>query len=388
MPERQTAPPRPPRLVSWLRDGWLIVGITMLFFLLLEFGYRAERAVFRQPAPSPRQVRADSSLHPYAGQAWFPEFERDLKRRRQRFDPYRGFWSRPAATTYINVDSLGRRITVQSPFDSATARRVYLLGGSTMWGFTARDSFTISSLTATALKARGVENVEVVNLAQGAYNSMQEAITLMVELSNGRVPDVAVFLDGYNDIATAANYGEPGHTYGDDGIQQQISLGTRGFWGELVGLGRHSLLVKRLKDAAGLGAPDRVWADPKRFCGPVAVYYHNIRTSVTALGDSYGFPALAFLQPMHAMSNKTPTPWEAALYHAKSIRPCVAAIDSAMAKEAGKTYFSLSTLFDQDTATVFVDVDAHVTEAANAAIAAAIADRVAPLLSDHRSRPR
>ena len=375
-------PERPPRRpLTWLRDGWLIVGITLVFFLALELGYRAEQALFHRPAPTQRQVRADSTLHPYAGQPWFAEFEHDLTRRRLRFDPYRSFWARPVATRYINVDSLGRRVTVQPPFDPATAKRVYMFGGSTMWGFTARDSFTIPSLTAAALKARGVENVEVENLAQGAYNSMQEATTLLVELANGRVPDVAVFLDGYNDMATAGKYGEPGHTYGDEGIQQQISLGTRGFWGELIGLGRHSMLVARLRGAIGLEGTSTAWHDPKSFCGSVAAYYRNVRTSVAALGDGYGFRSLAFLQPSQALTNKPMTTWEKALYQPKNVRPCAASIDSAMADQAGKTYFSLASLFDQDTATVFVDLDAHVTETANAVIAAAIADQIAPLLT-------
>jgi len=191
--------------------------------------------------------------------------------RKNRYDPYRGFWRVPATSRYVNVNSAGQRVTPQPPVNGDHPRRLFMLGGSTMWGFTARDSFTIPALTAVALRERGMTDVEVVNLAQGAYNSTQEATTLLVELAHGHVPDAAVFLDGSNDIATAVKCGTPGHTYGEEATQQQIDLGVRGFWAELIGLGRHAELIQRLQQAVGISrAPVPVRGGPERVCGPVA----------------------------------------------------------------------------------------------------------------------
>ena len=201
---------------------------------------------------------------------------------------------------------------------------------------------------------------------------------------------VAVFLDGYNDIATAVKYGEPGHTYGDEGIQQQIHLGTRGFAQELFGLGRHSVLVQDLKARLGIAAPPpKVRGGPKEVCGQLAGYYLNLTQVIDALARGYGFSAAFFLQPHHSVSRKPKTPWETQLSGStRAVPQCMASIDSALtlhrAGGGATSFMSLAGLFDRDTATVFVDANAHVTEAANRKVAEAIADVVAPRLSGPR----
>lgn len=377
------------RLGGALRDGWLMLGLTLVLFLALEFGYRGVHA-FRAPPDAGTLSAADSALHPYAHADWWGSYQgKDgLLARKNRYDAYRGFWGVPATSRYVNVDSAGRRVTPQPPVTAAHPRRLFMLGGSTMWGYTARDSFTIPALTAVALRGRGITDVEVVNLAQGAFNTTQEATTLVVELARGHVPDAAVFLDGYNDIATSVKYGSVGHTYGEEDTQQQIDLGRRGFWLELVGLGRHAELVQRLQRMVGINRPaNPAPGTPERICGPVAGYYRDVALSVEALGAKWGFPTIYFQQPIHATTRKRLTPWEQKLYKGRALAPCSASIDSAMADQAGRTYFSLSGLFDADTNSVYVDEHAHITEDANRKVAERIADQVAPLFQRPATPP-
>ena len=61
-----------------------------------------------------------------------------------------------------------------------------MLGGSSLWGFGARDDQTIPSLLARRLHDRGVQ-VEVKNLSDLGYVSTQEVIGLLRELQ-GRLP--------------------------------------------------------------------------------------------------------------------------------------------------------------------------------------------------------
>ncbi|HEX4936061.1 MAG TPA: hypothetical protein VFV33_22930 [Gemmatimonadaceae bacterium] len=381
-----TSQPRRPllrlgRLLGALRDVWLMAGITLLLFLALEYGYRGVRGARQLMRGGP--VARDSSLHPYAATDWWGPFtgQDGLAARRNRFDPYRGFWTMPVEAKYVHVDSLGRRVTPQPPVTGHPPRQLFMMGGSTMWGFSARDSFSIPAFTAKALHDRGITDVEVVNLAQQAFNSTQEATTLLVELAHGRIPSAVVFLDGYNDIATAWKYGSPGHTYGEESTQQQIELGTRGFWGELVGLGRHAEVVQRLQSALGMNARGpNVTGGPAQVCGPLAGYYRNIAISTEALGARWGFQTVRFMQPTHQTTRKALTPWERSLQTNKFLVPCTASIDSAMADRLGSSYVPLYGMFDADTATVFVDFAAHVTEEANRRIGERIADVVAPLL--------
>jgi hypothetical protein len=366
------------RLVEFVRDGWLLAGLTLLLFLVLEGVYAAYRA-----ARAPRGADPGAATqHPYAAEPWWPAFQgrEGLAARRNRYDPYRSHWATPVSAPYVNVDSAGRRRTVQH--DLLGGRPVYLLGGSTMWGYTARDSFSIPSLTARELAARGVRDVEIVNLAQAAYNTTQELNTLILELLAGRQPGLAVFLNGYNDVATGWVHGRAGRTYGEESIDEHIRLGTRGFLSELAGLGRHSALVRRLQATAGIvRARPRVRGGPE-VCGEVATYYRRIAHLAEAVGAIHGFPVVYFLQPVHVSSGKRLTPWEAALRRPRALAPCMQAIDSAMADRAGSLFHSLVDAFDGDSATVFVDASAHLTEDANATVARRIAEVIGPRLRE------
>lgn len=363
------------------RDLWLALGIAVMALFGLEALYRA---VTRGATGQAGRV-VDSTQHPYANQAWWGPFQgkAGLESRVSRFDPYRGHWAQPSKAEFVTVDSLGRRVTIQPASWRGAPRKVFLLGGSAMWGVTARDSFSIPSQTAAALEALGVAPVEVVDLAQQAYNSTQELNTLSVELAQGRVPVVAVFFDGYNDIATAWKYGEPGHSYGDEAIDRQIERGTRGFWEEIGGLGRHSTMLNRIGGALGIiTTPPPVRGGAAQICGPVAGYYRRVVTLAEGIAATHRFRIGYFLQPVHVSSQKPPTRWEQSLPKQRSLAACMSSIDSAMVDRRGRTFFSLVDLFDRDTVTVFVDENAHITEAANRKVAERIAATIAPWLAD------
>lgn len=344
-----------------------MVGITILLFLALEGIYRLQAGIRGGPSPA---AERDSTQHPYAGFRWFPELDARVARVDYRLDSYRGHWPAPLTSPYVNIDSAGRRLTISTVQDRATALRVFMLGGSSMWGFAARDSFTIPSLLASQLAQRGIQNVEVVNLAQAGHNATQGATGLLVELAHGNVPHVAVFLDGYNDIATGLRFREPGHTFAEEIAQRRLDLGKRGFWGELAGLGRHSKLVQRLLPSRPREPAAR---DDAAACDAIAQYYRRTHQAVEGMGAAFGVRIVRLLQPHHAATRKRLTPWEQTLGKGEIFGRCYVAIDSVMTHHEGATYFRAYDLFDSDTQTVFVDRDSHITEAANARVAELIA---------------
>lgn len=371
------------RLLAGLRETWLVLGVVLIMFLGLEGVYRAGSSVLdaRPKRGDKPVVPVDSSRHPYAGQAWFPEYRKALDRRHNHFDPYRSNWADPLATRYINVDSTGVRITPQPVPDSSGVWRVVMLGGSLMWGFDARDSLTIPALTATRLAALGIRNVHVVNLGQAAFNATQEAATLMLEVANDRVPDLVVAYDGYPDILTALKYREPGHTYGDDQIAQQLMLGRREFWAELVGLGRHSRFIGRLQEKLRLRAPPaRPVVSDHALCGATGRYLAGVAGQVEAIGRAYKFPVVYVQPPLHATTGKSLSVWERSLPQNRRVRECADSIDAAMTKRGVENYVSLRGVFDADTATRFIDTDGHITETANAIVADRLVAIIAPLL--------
>jgi hypothetical protein len=376
-------------LVQSARDAWLIVGITLLLFLALEGGYRLQSWVRTTGRPS---GVPDSTLHPYAKEPWWPAFQGNdgVQGRKNRFDPYRGYASLPYQRPGITVNQDGIRPTVPPPMDSTTALRVMMLGGSAMWGVTARDSFTIPSLTAKRLRELGFPNVLVENRALPGYNSTQEGTTLLFELAKGARPDVVVTYDGYNDVQTAIKFGAPGRSYNTDGIQSTLDRARSGFWQQLVDLGRFSALVQRLRHVAADDTTSESVAptDIGELCHNTATYYGTMARSMEALGQSYGFTVLFFLQPHDALSHKPFTSWERSLgaspRRVEPFRRCAAAIDSVMQAGRGVTYFPLYDMFDAETTTVFVDQNSHITETANREVAERIAEQVALRLKAKR----
>src|SRR6185369_4951231 len=102
------------------------------------------------------------------------------------------YWRRqPFAGRFINIDERGVRRTWKSANATAAARRVFLFGGSTMWGTGARDDHTIASELARDLEERGFGDVEVTNFGEGGYVSMQDLVLLEDEIRHGSRPAVA-----------------------------------------------------------------------------------------------------------------------------------------------------------------------------------------------------
>lgn len=367
-----------------LRDLWLMIGITLIMFLGLEGLYRAQAAI-RSDRPTQSRKVVDSTLHPYANEAWWGPFQGKEGHgvRDNHFDPYRGHMASPASSRYVNIDSAGRRITPQAPASGSRVRQVYMLGGSTMWGYTARDSFTIPALVAKELHARGVTDVEVVNLAQVGYNTTQDAITLLLELANGRAPAAVVALDGFNDIATATEYGGAGRSYDETALSRLIKRGRRSPWEEVAGLGQNSALIMGLRKKLGLEPSVEAHKPPAdTLCAEVARYYHGIVRATEGMGRASGFPVIHMLQPFHSASHKALTPWEQTLRPQPVYAQCAAAIETEMARDpAGLRFVSLTGVFDDDSTSAFADEFSHVTEAASRRIAARIASELVPLLT-------
>ncbi len=367
-----------------IRDLWLILGISLLLALSLEGLYRAQARI-RNGSPPMRRV-VDSTLHPYAGEAWWGPFQGREGHgvRDNRYDAYRGFAPRPARSLYMNIDSAGRRVTPQAiPIGGGSLLQIVMLGGSTMWGYAARDSFTIPAHLARELRARGRTDVEVVNLAQVGYNSTQDVITLLLEVAHGRVPAAVVTLEGYNDVTTAVEYGGAGHTYSERAAAVLLERGRGPAWAVFRDLGAGSGLIQALRRKLGFKQPPTKGPPPapEVLCSEVAQYFHAIAQASTGIGRSVGFPVLVLLQPFHGTSRKPPSPWEKTFRSQPVYVQCLHAIEAEMARDPGAARFrSLKGIFDSTRTTVFADEYSHLTETANQQVAAWIADELLPLL--------
>jgi hypothetical protein len=379
------------KIVAALRDAWLIVGLTLLLFLSLEVLYRAQGAARRAlrsestPAAAPGPL---APTHPNAGESWWREIHgggNPTSGGGTRYDPFRGWWQLPYSSRYINVDAEGRRVTIQSPPTPGPRRLVYLFGGSVMWGWVVRDSFTIPSQVAARLRGLGYSDVEVVNLSQSMFDLAQNLATLLVELRRGRVPAVAVFLDGNNESAPPYQSGELGRVLNEDRIARRFSRRS-GLGPELVALLRHSALVRRLTDHE----VPRPEANLAALCDTIGGAYSRQLRAIEAIAAAFSFEVVFLWQPLLATTQKPLSEWERGITSGAGWRAmlsrCTAVADSLLADRRGTTFFPLHDLFDRDSTSVFLDDYGHLTERADGIVADYIALRIVERLGPPKQK--
>jgi lysophospholipase L1-like esterase len=375
-----------------LQTGWSILGVTLVLLLLAEIGFRVSFAVRdrlgAEPAPDPRVIAEG-----YGGDPWPRTHFRELEQIEERWQPYAYYRPRPFHGSTVNVDSEGLRKTWQSPpgtGDPIRGKRVKVLtlGGSSLWGFGARDDRTIPSLIGRAVHDRGW-HVELKNLAQIGYVSSQELVALVRALQGGYRPDVVIFYDGVNDTTSAFLESEAGLTTNESNRRREFNL--------LQSPGRlaKSLCAKLMTDSgsyrfaqavrrrfgeetgAARTAPDE--ATLIRLAGDVALHYAaNVRV-VEALGREYGFRPLFFWQPI-VFTKPALTPLERVeaerfAWTERVFRSVYDVIRASSELKADPAFHDLSRIFEGTAGFVFIDY-CHTTESAAEPIAAAIVERL------------
>jgi lysophospholipase L1-like esterase len=376
------------RAFSALGTVWLILGVTFLLLLLLEAGYRILHSTFHpnRRAQATGLTRPD---HPYYGQGWYRQFAegRDAALHdSSRYDAYRGWKLGSVTLPGIHVDSTGRRMTPQSADTSSHPRQVFLLGASTMWGYTGRDSATIPAFVARDLAQRGIRDVAVLNLAISGYNVTQELATLMLELRSGNVPTAVVALDGLNEAGAVLTGAAVGDLQDQEAAERLFIH--RSLLADLIG---HSEFLQWLVRRSATG---RVPVEKAiGACGEVAAYYARVTQQVQALSRAYGFTTYFLHQPTLAASKKPRTSWEQWVDQPQPefnqvTAACGHSIDSLMATRGDSGFVSLQGFFDQDTTSVFVDYWGHLTEKANEVVAARIVELIAPALEKAAKQTR
>lgn len=357
------------KLANVLREVWLLIGITLLWLIGLEVAARvafAARDVWRTGGNA-RLSEWSLGADVYRNQDWAPEYWREEDLTSQNtFADWRSYvyWRRkPYQGKYINIDANGLRKTwnkTASP--SPTQTKIFMFGGSALWGTGARDEFTIPSWVSKKLQDRNVD-VWVTNFGEGGYVSTQEVITLMLELQKGNVPDVVIFYDGVNDVFSAFQQGVAGLPQNE---YHRIESFNQLNW-------RSQILEKLAlyRAARGLVTATRgqiIPRDEARLVDAVLDVYFSNHQIVNALAKQYGFTALFYWQPV-LYTKPTLSAWEKQEMNrygeAEFVRRAYRAFTE---RTKPNNVFDLSNAFDGEAGTVFIDAW-HISEAGNARIA-------------------
>ena len=219
--------------------AWKVLGITLVGLLFLEVGLDIAFWVKDGIVDGRGQGQVDprSRADGYGQAEWVAEYFREyLGSYRTHWEPY-VYWRRvPFEGRYVNIDERGIRRTANAPHPGegiGESTRIFMFGGSTLWGTGARDDYTIPSYVSRELEAQGFR-VEVTNFGEAGYVSTQEVIALLRQLQEGNIPDLVVCYDGANDVYSTYQQGRGGRPQNEFQREREFNLTRRYNYGRLL----------------------------------------------------------------------------------------------------------------------------------------------------------
>jgi hypothetical protein len=319
---------------------------------------------------------------------------------RSAYHPFRGWTVPDFRGTHVNVnDEVRRSYQTSLP---GPAVEVFFFGGSTMMGWFQRDEHTIPSEVVRLAEADGIA-VKALNYGQPAYQNWQEVMLLQELVSGGAVPDVAVFYDGVNELASQFRSGpseDPIHlqsrTIGerlagaaaataDDEEPEPASERLVDAYLEISAIGRayRASPVKQLAErVTGTADTEHPWPDQQerpQERGRAASSLHGRGVALgEALSSGYEFETRWFWQPF--IYTKDAAAGEEDVVGSWGTDPAAwtAASDEARAQLA-EPVVDLSDALDGVAQPVFYDF-VHTNEAGARAVARAMYERLKPTL--------
>jgi lysophospholipase L1-like esterase len=374
------------RCFNLLITTWLIIGSTLLLILFLELACIFYHKITFQPRERNYFKLTDS----YNQTPWIDDYYQEIDASYVTSWKSYVYWRRnPFRGKHINIDQQGIRRTAPSALSDAAALfklRIFMFGGSTMWGEGVRDRYTLPSLMVQELDAHKIK-AEITNFGEVAYVTTQELIDLIFQLERGNIPDMVVFFDGWNDVYSAQLNKAAGLPQNERNRALEFNL-TK-YYPNL----RKVFLEKSL-DQFCLGKTLKSLApSSRRPKGPlqdfaaladdlVKIYLSNLKI-ITALGKAYGFTPVFYWQPV-IYNKKNLTEFEKKYREARLgelYDQTNALISKNKSKFADYHFYNLVDLFSETKGPVYIDY-CHVNEAANQAIASRIAQDLVPLIRE------
>ncbi len=300
---------------KFARDLWLIIGISLLIFVVMDVSFWLAfqvRDKWRSPVPYwGYRVKADTYVDASWVASYWEEFETKLGK--LRWEPYVYARRTPYQGEYINIslDGIRKTYSVTASEGMKPTKRIFMFGGSTMWGSGARDDCTIPSFFVKETKKKGI-NCEAVNFGEHGYVSTQEVIELMLQLQKGNIPDAVIFYDGVNDTFAAFQSHVAGLPHNEFNREKEFNLLERRELKtyaiqyavrQLSTIRFLNGLLKKLENS-----DESNTFQPLEYVRPISnrellvrevveTYLSNV-TLIRALSKSYGFKCIFYWQPL------------------------------------------------------------------------------------------
>lgn len=294
------------------------VGALGVFAILLELSCFAFLSPYRRFHIDPLGPQNSPA---YKGEPWGREFWNEQTsfwaNARSNYLAFHHRGVRKWHGEYINTDDseMGTwRRTIQAMSQGCTkteVRRIWVFGGSTVFGVGTPDAETIPSYLSRELNTDPSACVDVINLGAEGYVTNQEAILLMPQLKAGRQPDIAVFYDGA--VESLVGGFSPGIPTAHSQFETmkakfESPAATRPGCLKLL---YSAQVVELLREI--FGSDDDVTVSDEELAARAHATLENYEANlklVEILAKAYGFKAYFFWQPVLAYGDKPLVPFE------------------------------------------------------------------------------
>jgi lysophospholipase L1-like esterase len=294
--------------ITALNTLLLLIVVELISFALLKIiDLPATKNVISRITGRPNDLIVYyQELSYFTEQNWSPLYWKEFKLAlRKTYSPYVIWRSSAFDGTLLNIDPSGFRHTPAADCVS-DAYKVYVFGGSAIWGWGATDWSTIPALLQSSLQSKLGTPVCVMNYGENAYVSTQGLIHLILLLESGDVPDMVIFYEGVNDILAASQSGMPI-------VHQNLSEISNLFEDHQAPIIRFlqnsnsyqllQIILSQIQISMNSEAP-KFQYDPALLSDQVAEAYLNNYEIVNSLADTYHFDFYFFWQPYILIGNK------------------------------------------------------------------------------------
>jgi lysophospholipase L1-like esterase len=343
-------------------------------------------------APDPRGL---SSY--YLTQNWAPVYWREFRAaQRQRYHPY-VLWRRDAFSGQtINIDGDGVRATPGAVCGPASYK-VFVLGGSTVWGTGSPDWGTLPAHLQNQLRRGNSRPVCVENFGETAYVSTQSVLQLLLELQHGNLPNLVVSYEGSNDVFSAYQSGKAGVHQNLDQLVAVFERGKTTGQNAVGQLMRSMNLFSLTEDLVQKVTPhpegpvkaltyQTLGVDQSSLTASVVSTYLGNYDIMDSLSRKYGFDFRFIWAPYISIGNKPLLPEEQTLAH--DVDPALDALYKSVHQSIVASVprypklVDIAGVFDGRSDLIWID-DVHVTPDGNQLLAEKIAENLkAPARQD------
>ena len=378
-------------LTNFVRWGWMTLGTSFLIFFLIEgvFSLSVKIGLLEDDLSIVKGTMLDEKTpipESYRTISWFKEYVKEASHVFFHVDwsPYVYWKTQPFKGKYITVNDDSSRKTWSPPINtSKPIYHIFMFGGSTLWGWGARDDYTIPSLIAKILHAKYNVQAQITNFGELGYVSTQEIIRFIKEIRQNNIPQLVIFYDGLNDVFSGLQSGRPGIAHNEFKREKEFKDSVvRKIYDSLI---EHSTLYKVIFRIFGrnnaeiqsnLATPEALNNLSEEI---ISVYKGNI-SIINAIASSFKIKTLFYWQPV-IFTKKDITIFEKSFENIHSYSKQLYINTNEKADDIRETnFYNISDILSGYGASFYID-PWHIDEKGNEVVAKKIAEDISKTLN-------